>query len=74
MNFFAVKRYFIPDFDKKPLLGAYTVIIVQLRGIDCYIKNNNQLDLLFGVFDGHGGQEVAIFCKAVFPTVLEWNM
>ena len=40
----------------------------------CYIKNNNQLDLLFGVFDGHGGQEVAIFCKAVFPTVLEWNM
>ena len=42
--------------------------------LSCYIKNNNQLDLLFGVFDGHGGQEVAIFCKAVFPTVLEWNI
>jgi len=40
----------------------------------CYIKNNAQLDLLFAVFDGHGGYEVSIFCKVVFPIVLEWNI
>ena len=40
----------------------------------CYIKNNGKLDLLFGVFDGHGGREVSIFCKIVFSSVLEWNI
>ena len=40
----------------------------------CYINNNGQLDLLFAVFDGHGGYEVSIFCKIVFPIVLEWNI
>ena len=29
---------------------------------------------LFAVFDGHGGPEIAIFCKITFPTILEWNM
>ena len=40
----------------------------------CYINNNGQLDLLFAVFDGHGGNEVSIFCKIVFPIILEWNI
>ena len=40
----------------------------------CYINNNGQLDLLFAVFDGHGGCEVSIFCKIVFPIVLESNI
>ena len=39
-----------------------------------YIDNNGQLDLLFAVFDGHGGNEVSIFTKIVFPAVLEWNI
>ncbi len=38
------------------------------------INNDGQLDLLFAVFDGHGGHEVSIFTKIVFPTVLEWNI
>jgi len=32
------------------------------------------MDLLLAVFDGHGGQEISIFCKLVFPTVLERNI
>ena len=39
-----------------------------------YVDNNGQNDLLFAVFDGHGGPEIAIFCKITFPTILEWNM
>jgi len=26
------------------------------------------------VFDGHGGHIVSIFCKIVFPIVLQWNI
>jgi len=39
-----------------------------------YVDNNGQNDLLFAVFDGHGGPEIAIFSKIAFPTILEWNM
>ena len=42
--------------------------------VACFVENNGQLDLLFAVFDGHGGQEVSIFCTAVFPTILEFNI
>lgn len=34
----------------------------------------DQLDDLFGIFDGHGGYIVALFCKIVFPEVLEYNI
>ena len=39
-----------------------------------YVDNNGQNDLLFAVFDGHGGREIAIFCKIAFPIILEWNI
>ncbi len=39
-----------------------------------YVDNNGQNDFLFAVFDGHGGPEIAIFCKIAFPIILEWNI
>ncbi len=38
------------------------------------INNNGNLDSVFAVFDGHGGHIVSIFCKIIFPIVLEWNI
>ncbi len=32
------------------------------------------MDLLLAVFDGHGGHDLSIFCKILFPTILEWNI
>ena len=42
--------------------------------IAAQINNNGHLDSIFAVFDGHGGHLVSIFCKIVFPIVLEWNI
>ena len=44
---------------------------------DSHIANVNDLGhglSFFGVFDGHGGVEVSMFCKCLFPLVLEWNL
>jgi len=38
------------------------------------INNNGNIDSVFAVFDGHGGHIVSIFCKIIFPIVLEWNI
>ena len=38
------------------------------------IFNNGQLDSIFAIFDGHGGHEVSIFSKVVFPLILEFNL
>ena len=42
--------------------------------IAAQINNDGHLDSIFAVFDGHGGHLVSIFCKIVFPIVLEWNI
>ena len=42
--------------------------------IAAQINNNGHLDSIFAVFDGHGGHIISIFCKIVFPIVLEWNI
>ena len=31
---------------------------------------NHELDDLFGIFDGHGGYLVSLFCKVTFPDVM----
>jgi len=45
---------------------------------DCLLKSNinncGQQDAIFGVFDGHGGSDISIISKAVFPKILEWNL
>lgn len=40
------------------------------------IKNyqTGEVDHIFAVFDGHGGANVAIICKFVFPKVLKYNL
>lgn len=35
---------------------------------------NNDNDDIFGIFDGHGGYLVSLFCKVVFPKVLLCNL
>ena len=35
---------------------------------------NGELDDLFGIFDGHGGYLVSLFCKIVFPEILAINL
>lgn len=35
------------------------------------IKNDPNNALVFGVFDGHGGKEVAVYCKENIQSVLE---
>ena len=42
--------------------------------IAAQINNDGNLDSIFAVFDGHGGHIVSIFCKIVFPIVLQWNI
>ena len=42
--------------------------------IACKIDNCGQEDAIFGVFDGHGGPEVAILSKTIFPSLLTWNL
>ena len=39
-----------------------------------HIFNNGRLDTIFAIFDGHGGNEVSIFSKVVFPIILEHNL
>jgi serine/threonine protein phosphatase PrpC len=34
---------------------------------------DNEKKALFGVFDGHGGREVAVFCGDNYPTILKEN-
>lgn len=42
---------------------------------DAHISNANYLDsnekALFGVFDGHGGREVAIYCNLNYQKILK---
>ena len=35
---------------------------------------NNEYDFLLGIFDGHGGQLVSLFCKIVMPLVMQQNL
>ena len=35
------------------------------------LPSTGQKGMLFGVFDGHGGKEVAVFAEAHFKKVLE---
>lgn len=35
---------------------------------------NEEVDDLFGIFDGHGGYYVALFCKTVLPDVMAYNL
>ena len=42
--------------------------------ISCKVKNGEHESWLFGVFDGHGGSAVSIFCKSIFPKLLEWHL
>ena len=35
---------------------------------------NGEKDDIFGIFDGHGGFLVSLFCKVVFPEVLAYNL
>lgn len=35
------------------------------------VKGDPNKAIVFGVFDGHGGKEVAVFCKENFQSVLE---
>lgn len=37
-------------------------------------SNHSQNDQLIGVFDGHGGKYVSLFCKTVFPRILKKNI
>ena len=45
---------------------------------DCVLKqkinNCGEEDAVFGVFDGHGGAEIALISKNVFPKILEKNL
>ena len=38
------------------------------------IFNNGRFDSIFAIFDGHGGHEVSIFCKVVYPKILEFYL
>lgn len=44
---------------------------------DAHVANaqydNNPEKALFGVFDGHGGREVAIYCNQTYENVLKEN-
>lgn len=42
--------------------------------IDVIKNSDGTFDDFYGVFDGHGGPEVSLFCKCVLPTVLKWNL
>lgn len=35
---------------------------------------NGEKDDIFGIFDGHGGYLISMFCKVVFPEVMAHNM
>lgn len=35
------------------------------------LKKDSNEAIVFGVFDGHGGKEVAIFCKENIQSILE---
>ena len=36
-------------------------------------NHHGEIDDILGIFDGHGGSLISIFCKIVFPFVLEEN-
>ena len=36
--------------------------------------NENEIDDIFGIFDGHGGYLVSLFCKTVMPNVVSYNL
>ena len=39
------------------------------------IKNHKgEWDQIFGIFDGHGGPLVSLFCKIVLPLVMQKNL
>jgi len=44
---------------------------------DAHIANGNFMNdpnkAIFGVFDGHGGREVAIYCNEEYQQILEEN-
>ena len=40
----------------------------KVQGID------GEIDNIFGIFDGHGGYLVSLFCKVVFPEVFVYNI
>lgn len=35
------------------------------------LPSSGKIGMLFGVFDGHGGKEVAMFTKAKYPDILK---
>ena len=35
---------------------------------------NDEIDNIFGIFDGHGGYLVSLFCKVIFGEVMFINM
>ena len=38
------------------------------------INHLDQKDRVCGVFDGHGGPDIALMCQCVFPHVFQWNI
>ena len=42
--------------------------------IDVIENDDGSRDNLYGVFDGHGGAEVSLFCQCVLPSVLRFNL
>lgn len=42
--------------------------------IDVIHNADGSRDNLYGVFDGHGGAEVSLFCQCVLPTILKFNL
>ena len=45
------------------------ILNTQVQGLD-----GEEMDRIFGVFDGHGGFYVSLVCKVTFQKVLEHNI
>ena len=64
--------------------GDFVITMAETQGwrskMEDFIMNtkiqgfNNELDDIFGVFDGHGGYYVSLLCKLAFPKMMEYNI